>query len=197
SQVLYIIMFRKLDPITMLSGRNLSSHEWRASPRHQHQQSSPSNLMGYRLRGRFMSVLNDFDLSSIEQSLSSIKDAPKGFERTGMVPFVPLNLLTPEAIAGEVEHVYRHDAESFIWVLTWICLRYESGKLLNKGRRLDEWLMVDALGCAKEKVSFLFQGTLNKKLWTPISQCVLGGCKEVLRDGLPIWRLIESRLYEQ
>ncbi|KAG2028979.1 hypothetical protein BDR03DRAFT_816759, partial [Suillus americanus] len=105
-----------------------------------HRDVSPSNLMGYRFDGRFMSVLNDFDLSSIIQLMSSLKhDRPRGFERTGTVPFMSLDLLTPEAIAGEVEHVYRHDVESFIWVLTWICLRYEGGNLLRKDRPLDEW----------------------------------------------------------
>ncbi|KAG2132299.1 uncharacterized protein EDB93DRAFT_1309956 [Suillus bovinus] len=180
SRVLYIIVFRKLDPITMLSGEEFLVAWWEVVKCHRalwkrgihHRDISPSNLMGYRLRGRFMSVLNDFDLSSIKRLLSSITDAPKGFERTGTVPFMSLNLLTPEAIAGEVEHVYRHDAESFIWVLTWICLRYENGKLLSKGRPLDEWLTVDAKGCAKEKAHFMFQGIHSKNLRTPISHSV-------------------------
>ncbi|KAG2134182.1 uncharacterized protein EDB93DRAFT_849741 [Suillus bovinus] len=111
--------------------------------------------MGYRLRGRFISVLNDFDLSSIKRFLSSVEDAPKGFERTGTVPFMSLKLLVPDAIAGKVEHVYCHDAESFIWVLAWVCLRYGNGKLLRKNRPLDEWLTVDAQGCYKEKMAFL------------------------------------------
>ncbi|KAG1864943.1 hypothetical protein DFJ58DRAFT_866135 [Suillus subalutaceus] len=166
SRALYIIVFRKLDPITTLSGDELLLAWWEVvkckSPvlfllfiTHSLLQQaiapsgrgacitrdvSPSNLMGYRLGGRFISVLNDFDLSSIKRFLSSIKDAPKGFERTGTVPFMSLHLLVPEAIAGQVEHVYYHDAESFIWVLTWICLRYENGKLLRKNRPLDEWL---------------------------------------------------------
>ncbi|KAG2105387.1 hypothetical protein BD769DRAFT_1311338, partial [Suillus cothurnatus] len=67
-----------------------------------HRDLSPSNVMGYRFGGRFMSVLSDFDLSSI-------KDAPKGPERTGTVPFMSLHLLVPEAIVGQVEHVYYHD----------------------------------------------------------------------------------------
>jgi serine/threonine protein kinase len=71
-----------------------------------HRDLSPSNVMGYRFGGRFMSVLSDFDLSSI-------KDAPKDPERTGTVPFMSLHLLVPEAIVGQVEHVYYHDAESF------------------------------------------------------------------------------------
>ncbi|KAG1741268.1 hypothetical protein EDB19DRAFT_1705072 [Suillus lakei] len=57
--------------------------------------------------GRFIGVLNDFDFSST-------RDGPSGNERTGTVPFMALNLLTKEAIQGEMEHVYQHDAESFI-----------------------------------------------------------------------------------
>ncbi|KAG2113446.1 uncharacterized protein F5147DRAFT_46113 [Suillus discolor] len=161
SQVLYIIVFRKLDPITTLSGEEFLLAWWEVVKCHRalwkrgvhHCDISPSNLMGYRLRGRFMSVLNDFDLSSIKESLSSIQDSPKGFERTGTVPFMALDLLMPGA--GRVEHVYRHDAESFIWVLTWICLRYKKGKLRRKRRPLDEWLTADAMGCFYQKAVFL------------------------------------------
>lgn len=163
SRVLYIIVFRKLDPITTLSGDEFLLAWWEVVKCHRalwrrgvhHRDVSPSNLMGYRLRGRFMSVLNDFDLSSIKRFLSSIKDAPRGLERTGTIPFMALDLLMPEATAGQVEHVYYHDAESFIWVLTWICLRYDNGKLLRKNRPLDEWLTVDAMGCHEKKTSFL------------------------------------------
>ncbi|KAG1861394.1 hypothetical protein C8R48DRAFT_711317 [Suillus tomentosus] len=163
SRVLYIIVFRKLEPITTLSGEEFLLAWWEVVKCHRalwkrgvhHRDVSPSNLMGYRLRGRFMSVLNDFDLSSIKDSLSSIQGSPKGFERTGTVPFMALDLLMPDAIAGRVEHVYRHDAESFIWVLAWICLRYKEGKLRRKRRPLDEWLTTDAMGCFYRKSGFL------------------------------------------
>ncbi|KAG1869228.1 hypothetical protein C8R48DRAFT_570851, partial [Suillus tomentosus] len=126
SRVLYITVFRKLHPITTLSGEEFLLAWWEFVKCHRalwkrgvhHRDVSPNNLMGYRLRGRFMGVLHDFDLSSITESLSWIRGSPKGFERRGTVPFMALNLLMPGA--GRVEHVYRHDAESFIWVLTWI-----------------------------------------------------------------------------
>jgi hypothetical protein len=51
-----------------------------------------------------------------------------GNERTGAVPFMAIELLTEQRSAGEIKHVYAHDAESFIWVLVWISLRYEDGK---------------------------------------------------------------------
>ena len=39
-----------------------------------------------------------------------------------------LDLLTPDGRQGWIEHLYRHDCESFAWVLLWICFRYEDGK---------------------------------------------------------------------
>ncbi|KAG2079136.1 hypothetical protein BDR04DRAFT_961306, partial [Suillus decipiens] len=68
-----------------------------------HRDVSPGNLMVYRLRGKFIGVLNDYDLSSFK------RDGPSGLERTGTIPFMAIDLLTPEAIAGEVEHLYAHD----------------------------------------------------------------------------------------
>ncbi|KAG1727859.1 hypothetical protein EDB19DRAFT_173103 [Suillus lakei] len=155
--LLHIIVSRKLLPITTLSGDEFLVAWWRIVTCHRtlwkmgmrHRNVSLSNFMGYRLGGQFISVLNDFDLSSIKQH------GPIGFERTGTIPFMALDLLMSEAIASEVEHVYYHDAESFIWVLTWVCLRYEKGELLRKGRPLDEWLTVDAMGCHEKKTSFL------------------------------------------
>ncbi|KAG2067252.1 hypothetical protein BDR04DRAFT_1233498 [Suillus decipiens] len=60
-----------------------------------HRDTSPRNLIWYR--GQFIGVS----------------------ECTGMVPFLAVNLLTLKAIAGKVEHVYAHDAESFIRILVW------------------------------------------------------------------------------
>lgn len=105
--------------------------------------------MVYWLHGKWVAVLIDYDLSSI------LRDhGPRGNERTGTVPFMAINLLRPNA---RVTHLYQHNAESFIWVLVWVCLRYKGGKLLpsRKGRKLDDWLKVDAAGCEKEKSSLL------------------------------------------
>ena len=68
-----------------------------------------------------------------------------------------IDLLSDGAVAGKVEHCYRHDAESFIWVLTWVSLRYDGGNLLDEGpgRQFDEWLTVGAKGCLETKSAFL------------------------------------------
>ncbi|KAG2361220.1 hypothetical protein BDR07DRAFT_76204 [Suillus spraguei] len=113
-----------------------------------HRDVNPDNLMVYKSSdGRYIGALHDFDLSSTQ-------DSPPGRGRTGTVPFVAIELLTN----SKIKHLYRHDAESFIWVLTWVSLRYREGMLLNKGRQLDRWLQVDAIKCRKEKSDFLIFG---------------------------------------
>ncbi|KAG2067179.1 hypothetical protein BDR04DRAFT_1058335 [Suillus decipiens] len=159
SRVLYIIVFRKLVPITSLSGDEFLSAWWQVVLCHytlwkhnvHHRDISPSNLMVYWLNGQWIGVLNDYDLSSIE------RDEPSGKERTGTVPFMAIDLLAKNAILGKVTHLYRHDAESLVWVLVWVCLRYQGGKLMSNGRLLDDWLKVDAKGCNKEKSAFIWR----------------------------------------
>ncbi|KAG1760929.1 hypothetical protein EDD22DRAFT_731457, partial [Suillus occidentalis] len=117
-----------------------------------HRDISPSNLMVYKTSGgRWIGVLIDFDLSSTQ-------DTPSGQEGTGTVPFMALDLLTEEAIKGQVKHLYQHDAESFIWVLTWVCICYEDGVYIGKRTTLNDWLRVDALRCQEKKSSFLGHG---------------------------------------
>ncbi|KAG2071623.1 hypothetical protein BDR04DRAFT_1098146 [Suillus decipiens] len=58
-----------------------------------------------------MGVINDYDLSSFENGSGG------GHERTGMIPFMAIDLLTKKAMWSKAEHLYQHIAESFIWVL--------------------------------------------------------------------------------
>ncbi|KIK40988.1 hypothetical protein CY34DRAFT_806585 [Suillus luteus UH-Slu-Lm8-n1] len=164
-RVLYLIVFKKLDPITDLSEDEFLSAWWQIILCHyalwdnqvHHRDVSPSNLMVYKTSdGRYIGVLNDFDLSST-------RDTPSGQERTGTVPFMAIALLKKDAIEGKVQHLYQHDAESFLWVFAWVCLRYEKGQLLRKGRPLDEWLKFDAIRCHSEKAAFLLEDRHDMK----------------------------------
>ncbi|KAG2346936.1 hypothetical protein BDR05DRAFT_759322 [Suillus weaverae] len=201
SRALYIIVFRKLIPITTLSGKEFLAAWWQivkctrfsSSPALYHSSTtptghralwkggmhhrdvSPSNLMGYWFCGQFIGVLNDYDLSSFQ------RDSSSSLERTGTVPFMAVNLLMPEAITGKVKHVYAHDAESFIWVLTWVCLRYEGGNLFSKNRPLDEWLKMDAIRCSEEKTHFwsvrlstMRPSRSHEGSWDIVKKCFLG-----------------------
>ncbi|KAG2096096.1 uncharacterized protein F5147DRAFT_778458 [Suillus discolor] len=188
SRMLYILVFRKLYPITKLHGKDLFDvwHQcilchltlWKQGV--YHRDVSPGNLMWYRKSGRLIGVLNDYDLSSLANAVG-----PQGNERTGTVPFMALDLLTKNGQQGKVKHLYRHDLESFMWVFAWIFLRYRQGVLLlPKLRPLDEWAILGAIACRKEKLDFLtdFIGYLppdletsgsdiDLSLWTLIEEC--------------------------
>jgi Fungal protein kinase len=89
----------------------------------EHNDISVSNLMYDKTKnGEEKGVLNDFDLAHVRGMTR-----PSGTERTGTMPFMALDLLTKDAWAGKVERLYRHDCESFAWVLLWICSRYDKG----------------------------------------------------------------------
>ncbi|KAG8216344.1 hypothetical protein J3R82DRAFT_6422 [Butyriboletus roseoflavus] len=47
-----------------------------------------------------------------------------------------LELPSTKGQEGKIKYIYAHNAESFIWVLTWVCLRYDNG-VLRKSRPLD------------------------------------------------------------
>jgi len=57
-------------------------------------------------------VLNDWDLSYY-RPLSGCKGHVAAGERTGTLPFMPLDLLSDEAWKGNVQRLYRHDLEGF------------------------------------------------------------------------------------
>ena len=109
------------------------------------------------VNGKIVGMLNDFDLASTEKTAT-------GTECTGTIPFMALDLLEDNALEGHINHAYKHDAESFIWVMIWISLQYDDGKPRKHGRPLDTWLKVDAVGCRKEKRDFLFGGKGRRTL---------------------------------
>ena len=103
-------------------------------------------------------VLNDFDLARL---ITSDILYPRGFDRTGTKPFLALDLLTDGAQDGKVERLYRHDLESFLWVLMWIAACYDSGveSIPDYYRR---WLHEDTALCRGTKRDMLHYETLNQ-----------------------------------
>ncbi|KAG2156721.1 uncharacterized protein EDB93DRAFT_863999 [Suillus bovinus] len=181
SRVLYILVFRKLKPITELDGKVLFDVWYQCILCHltlwkegvYHRDVSPGNLMWYWKDGKRIGVLNDYDLSSLAGD-----PGPRGNERTGTVPFMALDLLTLEGQRGEVKHLYRHDLESFMWCFAWISLQYEDGVLRSEeSRPLDEWATLNAIACGEKK--FVFQANRNvpahlhkdKLMWEFVVDC--------------------------
>ncbi|TRM57879.1 hypothetical protein BD626DRAFT_411343 [Schizophyllum amplum] len=123
----------------------------------QHKDPSLSNLM-YRIRpdGSICAVLNDWDLAVDASS----PQTHTGFEVTGTVPFMAIDLLTDTAIQGQTRHLYRHDLESFIWILVWVVYCYDGGRKLDDTRMnpdLKAWNTGRYVACRKEKRDFAMQ----------------------------------------
>ncbi|KAF8484070.1 hypothetical protein DFH94DRAFT_338639 [Russula ochroleuca] len=157
-RVLRIILFRRLYPITDLTEDKFWNAFWDCFRCHhrlwlggvQHNDISVKNLMYDKLNGD-CGVLNDYDLAHLHGRLR-----PSGFERTGTMPFMALDLLTDEAMKGQIERLYRHDCESFAWVLLWICCRYDDGKEISNAP-LSELNTHNYKQCFDKKLAIQFE----------------------------------------
>ncbi|KAH7920132.1 hypothetical protein BV22DRAFT_1199135 [Leucogyrophana mollusca] len=163
SRTLYSLVIQRLSPITELSGAEFLSAWWDCVLCHRelwkggvhHRDISDGNLM-YKKNdlGQGMGVLNDFDFATFEEN-----EGPGGNQRTGAIPFMARELLTPHGLAGQITHVYRFEVESFVWVLVWVCLRFRKGQERKKRfRYLDTWMKADEEQCRKEKADFMDSG---------------------------------------
>ncbi|KAK7029724.1 hypothetical protein R3P38DRAFT_3512436 [Favolaschia claudopus] len=86
-----------------------------------HRDISISNFMYHEVDGKLYGVLNDFDLALRlgKKSESTSK------QRTGTKPFMAKDLLVDEP----PEHLYRHDLESFLYVLVFLTCKIENSPL--------------------------------------------------------------------
>ena len=123
-----------------------------------HRDLSENNLMVWRPKGhrtdkqrrRALGILNDWDMSSrverypgmasvvtmVTNDPSRVAEAEALNNRTGTVPFMALDLLTED---GPVpKHLYRHDLESFLWVLIWAAVHYDIPNKKNLSGPQDE-----------------------------------------------------------
>ncbi|KAG1738543.1 hypothetical protein EDB19DRAFT_1714259 [Suillus lakei] len=89
---------------------------------------------------RVIGVLNDYQLE-IFPIVRSTQE------------FIALELLTRKSIGGGVRRLHLHNAGSIIWVLIWVCLRYQGGVLSREDQPLKDWLngwlRVCVIGCHK------------------------------------------------
>ncbi|KAI5994252.1 hypothetical protein F5J12DRAFT_416803 [Pisolithus orientalis] len=175
SRTLVLLVFKKLSPIEELPSDALVVAWWQCVLCHHalwndgihHRDVSVENLMYYKVGGKVMGVLNDYDLSSLASSPS-----PLGNERTGTIPFMAIDLLEEAGQNGNVKHQYRHDMESFIWVFIWISLQFKDGTSLDHGP-LDSWAEVNAHRCVAMKRNFLMGSGLQVPGDTPNFALVL------------------------
>jgi len=102
-------------------------------------------------------ILNDFDLINI------FGEDSKGGRRTGTIAFMALQLIKPRV--KNPRRFYRHDVESLIWVLIWICLYFSGSDDIPQGMEeedvgeqislLQEWKTADTRRAYQVRFSFL------------------------------------------
>ena len=96
----------------------------------------------YRLSpaGKPEGVLNDYDLASWK------KHPTVNSDRTGTVPFMSLNMLN-DGLDNRIPRLYKHDAESFTWVLAYITVvnvEYKSCSVkIYRPQLIDPWFTGD------------------------------------------------------
>ena len=101
--------------------------------------------------GELKGVLNDYDLASRDK------------HRTGTIPFMALEMIK-YAPKGQIPRLYRHDSESFIWVLVYITVlnvEYNRTGLVenSRPRALDPWFMgVGDIHLSSKKALFFEYG---------------------------------------
>lgn len=71
-------------------------------------------------------VLIDLDLAAQNQMYGT--NVPIPAKRIGTVPFLATELLNPSL---PFQHLYRHDLESFVYVLAWILSNYADGEAID------------------------------------------------------------------
>jgi hypothetical protein len=97
-------------------------------------------MYGISATGKPEGVLNDYDLASWDKFPTTNND------RTGTVPFMALDMLN-NGLEKRIPRLYRHDAESFIWVLTYITLvsvQYKGRFIkISRPQSLNSWFAQD------------------------------------------------------
>lgn len=107
--------------------------------------------------------------------------------RTGTGPFIALDILLYNHVPT---HLYRHDLESFFWVLVWFvaCFDPVSGELKD----IDSWLQPSLALIGREKVKFLGNTTFTS-VTSSTHECYRELCDKWVRST----QALVLKVYEQ
>lgn len=122
-----------------------------------HRDISVGNLM-YDLRdGILYGIVNDYD-NAVILDQDGNPQAPPSTHRTGTIPFMALDLLAPEPPA---RHLYRHDLESFFYVLVWTAVFFpREGRNSASAAKLDRWCN----GNAKQRFDAKYTDVMDPRM---------------------------------
>ena len=115
-------------------------------------------MMYYEQDGKKYGVLNDFDLAAI-MAVGERTPKKQGFERTGTLPFMALDLL--KYPNGQISRWFRHDLESCMWCVVWQALATER----------EHWYSEELTRITAEKSEMLNELNMShlKQEWQPFT----------------------------
>lgn len=100
-------------------------------------------------------VLIDYDIAThFTQRQAPLQPAPN---QVGTLPFISTELLSPRP---PPQRYYRHDLESFFFVLAWILIRYQNGRTVPGIRELEDWCFGSRRQIRMHKMGF-YDGVLD------------------------------------
>ncbi|GLB43284.1 hypothetical protein LshimejAT787_1301850 [Lyophyllum shimeji] len=137
-----------------------------------HRDLSENNLMFQQGEGDTVKgILNDWDMASYVENNNEIKLST----RTGTVPFMARDLLTD---GDPPPHLYRHDLESFYYILVWAALHYDFERKERHGtiQEVKNWNAERYLTARAAKISFITHDDMRDTIFS----CVRPDCQALL-----------------
>ena len=104
-------------------------------------------------------VLNDFDLARFADRTDA-----SGQDNTGMLPFMALDQLSRKGLRGEIPRLYRHEVESFAWILIYLYLATVEGEDGKNRIRTTDTLLIwfeDRVESGDVRRGLGFEGSSN------------------------------------
>ncbi|KAI0641065.1 hypothetical protein C8Q79DRAFT_930332 [Trametes meyenii] len=184
-RVLHSITTESLMPLNLLMLGSIHYLSWINSIHHQ---DLSLNNLTYRDRGGTnYAVLDNWDLAIDAETLQTYISS----EKMGTVPFMAIDLLPKEEVCGQVRHLYRHDLESFFYILVWLLFCYEDRRRLNPlPERFAAWTQGNPMACHDSKVALLAQGWRAGALtdsWGLMEYEVADYLLDYFRDLQAVW----------
>ena len=104
-------------------------------------------------------VLNDFDLAKFADQTGASRH-----DNTGTLPFMALDLMSEKGLRGEIPRLYRHEAESFAWILIYLYLFTVEGEDQKNYIRTTDPLLAWFVESADLRRGLDFDGSGNDNI---------------------------------
>ncbi|KAF5383837.1 hypothetical protein D9615_003854 [Tricholomella constricta] len=117
--------------------------------------------------GKAKGILTDWDMASDVKANDDILPST-ATHRTGTIPFMAIDLLIVNK--RPPPHLFRHDLESFFYILVWAAFYYDFDKKERRETKPlpqleEEWNNADLKGCANSKKGFLTDPDARNELF--------------------------------